>query len=45
MSGYLVMKEYWGDPARSAEVLVRDDEGKLWMRVSPHCVFVTGYLS
>lgn len=29
--GYLVMKEYWGAPDRTADVLVSDDEGKQWM--------------
>ena len=29
--GYLVMKEYWGAPERTAEVMLRDDEGKIWM--------------
>ena len=29
--GYLVMKEYWGAPERTAEVMLRDDEGKVWM--------------
>ena len=29
--GYLVMKEYWGAPERTAEVMLRDKEGKIWM--------------
>ena len=29
--GYLVMKEYWGAPDRTAEVVIPDDEGKVWM--------------
>ena len=29
--GYLVMKEYWGAPDRTAEVMIPDDSGKLWM--------------
>lgn len=29
--GYLVMKEYWGAPDRTAEVMIPDDAGKLWM--------------
>ena len=33
VSGYLVMKEYWGAPERSAEVMVQDDTGKVWMHV------------
>lgn len=34
VSGYLVMKEYWGAPERTAEVLVADQNGKVWMHVS-----------
>jgi len=33
VSGYLVMKEYWGAPERTAEVMISDDEGKIWMHV------------
>ena len=29
--GYLVMKEYWGAPDRTAEVMIPDNCGKLWM--------------
>ncbi|KAL2043829.1 hypothetical protein N7G274_003349 [Stereocaulon virgatum] len=29
--GYLVMQEYWGDPDRTAEVMIPDDSGKVWM--------------
>ena len=31
VKGYLVMKEYWGAPERSAEVLIPDDTGRTWM--------------
>ncbi|KAI9777292.1 MAG: hypothetical protein M1835_005267, partial [Candelina submexicana] len=31
VSGYLVMKEYWGAPEQTAEVMIPDDEGKVWM--------------
>ncbi|GIK00266.1 hypothetical protein Aspvir_004286 [Aspergillus viridinutans] len=31
VSGYLLMKEYWGDPHRTAEVMIADQEGKIWM--------------
>ena len=29
--GYLVMKEYWDAPERTAEVMKSDDNGKIWM--------------
>ena len=31
VSGYLVMKGYWDDPARTADVMIPDDTGKVWM--------------
>jgi acyl-CoA synthetase (AMP-forming)/AMP-acid ligase II len=31
VSGYLVMKGYWGDEKRTAESLVPDENGVLWM--------------
>ena len=31
VSGYLVMKEYWGQPEKTKEVMRTDDEGKMWM--------------
>lgn len=34
VSGYSVMKEYWGAPERTAEVLIPDTSGKIWMHVS-----------
>lgn len=33
VSGYLVMKGYWGDVVRTAEVMLSDDSGKIWMHV------------
>ncbi|RPA94817.1 acyl-CoA synthetase/AMP-acid ligase-like protein II [Choiromyces venosus 120613-1] len=32
VSGYLLQKGYWNDPIRTAEVMVKDENGKLWMR-------------
>lgn len=29
--GYLLMKEYWSAPNQTAEVMILDDDGKLWM--------------
>lgn len=34
VSGYLLMKEYWGAPEKTAEVMLTDEEGKIWMHVS-----------
>ncbi|KAE8374264.1 hypothetical protein BDV26DRAFT_270335 [Aspergillus bertholletiae] len=31
VSGYLLMKGYWGDPQRTAESMIADDKGKVWM--------------
>jgi acyl-CoA synthetase (AMP-forming)/AMP-acid ligase II len=31
VSGYLIMKGYWGDEARTREVLVPDENGVMWM--------------
>lgn len=33
VAGYLVMKEYWGDPVKTAEAMVpdADDPSKIWM--------------
>ncbi|KAL1980233.1 hypothetical protein VTN96DRAFT_4438 [Rasamsonia emersonii] len=31
VTGYLLMKEYWGAPERTAEVMIPDEEGKIWM--------------
>ena len=31
VSGYLLMKGYWGDEKRTSEVMVADDEGVMWM--------------
>jgi acyl-CoA synthetase (AMP-forming)/AMP-acid ligase II len=31
VSGYLVMKEYWGQPEKTAEVLKADGDGTVWM--------------
>jgi acyl-CoA synthetase (AMP-forming)/AMP-acid ligase II len=34
VSGYLLMKEYWGDSAKTLEVMIPDETGKVWMHVS-----------
>ncbi|KAL8871479.1 MAG: hypothetical protein Q9198_007411 [Flavoplaca austrocitrina] len=45
VSGYLVMKEYWGDPERTAEVMLRDEKGKVWMHTGDEALISPqGYL-
>ncbi|KIW04484.1 uncharacterized protein PV09_04243 [Verruconis gallopava] len=44
-SGYLVMKGYWGDEAKTAEVLVPDNEGNIWMHTGDEaCMDSDGYV-
>ena len=31
VSGYLVMKGYWNDPVKTAEAMIPDEDGKVWM--------------
>jgi acyl-CoA synthetase (AMP-forming)/AMP-acid ligase II len=46
VSGYLVMKEYWGQAEKSAEVMRRDNEGKLWMHTGDEAAMdEQGYVS
>ncbi|EQL28667.1 hypothetical protein BDFG_08625 [Blastomyces dermatitidis ATCC 26199] len=46
VSGYLVMKEYWGAPERTAEVMVKDEEGKVWMHTGDEAsMSPDGYIS
>lgn len=42
VSGYLLMKEYWGDPDKTAEMMIPDDTGKVWMHVSFTGLLKTG---
>ncbi|KAL9609381.1 MAG: hypothetical protein Q9167_005850 [Letrouitia subvulpina] len=45
ISGYLVMKGYWSDLERSAEVMLRDDWGKMWMHTGDEAEMDTdGYI-
>lgn len=44
VSGYLLMKEYWGDPERTADVMIPDSNGKVWMHVSPLFSLTISYL-
>ncbi|KAL8847148.1 MAG: hypothetical protein Q9221_007813 [Calogaya cf. arnoldii] len=45
VSGYLVMSEYWGDVAKTAEVMLKDEMGKIWMHTGDEAQMDTsGYL-
>ncbi|KAL8991841.1 MAG: hypothetical protein Q9169_007603 [Polycauliona sp. 2 TL-2023] len=45
VSGYLVMKEYWGDREKTAEVMVEDEEGKVWMHTGDEALMdSSGYV-
>lgn len=46
VSGYLVMKEYWGQPQRSAEVMTKDPDGTIWMHTGDEAsIDAEGYVS
>ncbi|KAL3493181.1 hypothetical protein BJX62DRAFT_86992 [Aspergillus germanicus] len=46
VSGYLLMKEYWGDPDRTALVMLKDKEGKVWMHTGDEAsMSPDGYIS
>ncbi|KAK5073600.1 hypothetical protein LTR64_007262 [Lithohypha guttulata] len=46
VSGYLVMKEYWGNEQKTKEVLVPDETGKLWMHTGDEASMdAEGYVS
>jgi TBC1 domain family member 8/9 len=46
VSGYLVMKEYWGQPEKTAEVMRTDEDGKMWMHTGDEAAMdEDGYVS
>ncbi|KAF7588727.1 hypothetical protein BBP40_005288 [Aspergillus hancockii] len=46
VSGYLLMKEYWDDPKRTAEVMIADETGKVWMHTGDEATLSPdGYIS
>lgn len=46
VSGYLVMKEYWGQPEKTAEVMLTDPDGKIWMHTGDEAsIDDEGYIS
>ena len=48
VSGYLLMKKYWGDPKKTAEAMIpdEDDPNKLWMLTGDEaCMDEEGYVA
>ncbi|KAJ9482628.1 hypothetical protein VN97_g10798 [Penicillium thymicola] len=46
VSGYLLMKEYWADPEKTAEVMIPDDSGKVWMHTGDEAsISPDGYIT
>ncbi|KAJ6021992.1 hypothetical protein N7540_007496 [Penicillium herquei] len=46
VSGYLLMEGYWGDPKRTAEVMITDETGKIWMHTGDEASISTdGYVT
>jgi acyl-CoA synthetase (AMP-forming)/AMP-acid ligase II len=46
VSGYHVMKGYWGQPEKSAEVMKTDAQGKVWMHTGDEATIdAEGYVS
>ncbi|KAL8733254.1 MAG: hypothetical protein Q9166_002271 [cf. Caloplaca sp. 2 TL-2023] len=45
VSGYLVMKQYWGDKEKTKEVMLPDKAGKIWMHTGDEALMDSdGYL-
>lgn len=38
VAGYNVMKYYWNDPVRTAEVMIADEQGRVWMHTGDEAV-------
>lgn len=46
VSGYLLMKKYWGDPDKTAEVMLADEDGKVWMHTGDEAsMSADGYIT
>ncbi|KAL2822183.1 hypothetical protein BDW59DRAFT_107061 [Aspergillus cavernicola] len=46
VTGYLLMKEYWGDPEKTALVMLPDKDGKVWMHTGDEATLsADGYIS
>ena len=45
VSGYLVMQGYWGDPGKTMEAMITDEDGKIWMHTGDEGVIdADGYI-
>lgn len=46
VTGYLLMQSYWDDPERTAEVMLADADGKIWMHTGDEAsMSPDGYIS
>ncbi|KAJ5709118.1 hypothetical protein N7493_010452 [Penicillium malachiteum] len=46
VSGYLLMEGYWGDPKRTAEVMIADETGKVWVHTGDEAsISADGYIT
>ncbi|KAJ5179398.1 hypothetical protein N7492_002608 [Penicillium capsulatum] len=46
VSGYLLMQGYWGDAEKTAEVMIKDDSGKVWMHTGDEAsMSADGYIT
>ncbi|PTU25233.1 hypothetical protein P175DRAFT_0451766 [Aspergillus ochraceoroseus IBT 24754] len=46
VTGYLLMKEYWNDPERTSQFMLRDNDGKVWMHTGDEAsMSPDGYIS
>ncbi|EED17602.1 AMP-binding enzyme, putative [Talaromyces stipitatus ATCC 10500] len=46
VSGYLLMKEYWDAPDQTAEVMLADENGKIWMHTGDEAsMSADGYIT
>ncbi|KAI1907444.1 SIN component scaffold protein Sid4 [Ophidiomyces ophidiicola] len=46
MAGYQIFQGYWNNPSKTAETLLRDDDGTMWLRTGDEAVFdEEGYCS
>ncbi|EFW21587.1 SIN component scaffold protein Sid4 [Coccidioides posadasii str. Silveira] len=39
MAGYQLFRGYWNNPSKTAESLIRDEDGRVWLRTGDEAVF------